>query len=132
MVWIELRFHNWFVMTVYYKMWQILLQNATSILLQNAAKVYYKLHQVFITKCHSFITKCDSYYKMRRFYYKFRQYRFFIHSKIIHSNLINSTCWIHVSSFHFLSFCCKTWKEGAPLKVTGFIFEVTYKLQIEF
>ena len=47
-------------MTVYYKMRQILLQNATAILLQNAAKVYYKMCQIF-------------YYKMRQFYYKMRQ-----------------------------------------------------------
>ena len=47
-------------MTVYYKMRQILLQNATGILLQNATEVYYKMSQVF-------------YYKMRQFYYKMRQ-----------------------------------------------------------
>ena len=32
----------WFIMTFYYKMRQILLQDATAILLQNATKVYYK------------------------------------------------------------------------------------------
>ena len=47
-------------MTAYYKMRQILLQNATDILLQNATEVYYKMRQVF-------------YYKMRQFYYKMRQ-----------------------------------------------------------
>ena len=47
-------------MTVYYKMRQMLLQNATAILLQNATEVYYKMRQVF-------------YYKMRQFYYKMRQ-----------------------------------------------------------
>ena len=52
---------------------QILFQNATAILLQNAAEVYYKMHQFFITKCDSFITKCDSYYKLRQLYYKIRQ-----------------------------------------------------------
>ena len=52
---------------------QVLLQNATAILLQNATKVYYKMCQGFllqnaivITNCDDFITKCDSYYKMRR------------------------------------------------------------------
>ena len=40
-------FHIWFIMTLYYKMRQILLQNAT-----------------VITNCNDFITKCDSYYKM--------------------------------------------------------------------
>ena len=45
----------------------------TAILLQNATGIYYKMPQIFITKCDSFITKCDdfitkcdSYYKMRR------------------------------------------------------------------
>ena len=41
-------------------MWQILLQNVTATLLQNAAKVPYKMCQVF-------------YYKMRQFYYKMQQ-----------------------------------------------------------
>ena len=36
-------------------------------LLQNVTKVYYKMRQVFITKC-------GSYYKMRQFYYKMRQF----------------------------------------------------------
>ena len=35
-------------------------------LLQNAIEIYYKMRQVFITKC-------DSCYKLRRFYYKVRQ-----------------------------------------------------------
>ena len=53
-------FHIWFIMTVYYKIPQILLQNATATLLQNATEVYYKMSQVF-------------YYKIRMFYYKKRQ-----------------------------------------------------------
>ena len=40
-------------MTVYYKMRQMLLQNTTATLLQNATEVYYKMRQVF-------------YYKMQR------------------------------------------------------------------
>ena len=45
-------------------MQQILLQNATATLLQNATV----LLQIatFITNCDDFITKCESYYKMRR------------------------------------------------------------------
>ena len=39
---------------------QILLQNTTATLLQNATKVYYKMRRVFC-------------YKMRQFYYKMRQ-----------------------------------------------------------
>ena len=39
---------------------QILLQNTTAILSQNATEVYYKMRQVF-------------YYKMQQFYYKMRQ-----------------------------------------------------------
>ena len=48
---LDTRFHIWLIMAVYYKMRQILLQNARSILLQNTTGLY---------------TKCDSYYKMRR------------------------------------------------------------------
>ena len=51
---------------------QILLQDPTAILLQNATETYYKMQQVFITKCDSFITKCDHNYKLRQFYYKMR------------------------------------------------------------
>ena len=40
---------------------QILLQNVTAILLQNATEVYGKMRQVF-------------YYEMRQFYYKMRQF----------------------------------------------------------
>ena len=49
---LDTRFHIWLIMTLYYKMRQILLQNAT--------EVYYKMCQVF-------------YYKMRQFYYKIRR-----------------------------------------------------------
>ena len=51
----------------------MLLPNATAILLQNAAEVYYKMCQFFIKKCDSFITKCNSYYKLRQLYYKMRR-----------------------------------------------------------
>ena len=54
-------------MTVYYKMRQILLQNATAILLQNATELYYKMRQVFYCKMRQLlqiatfiITNCDS------------------------------------------------------------------------
>ena len=69
-------------MTAYYKMRQILLQNATAILLQNATDVYYKMRQVFYYKMRQLlqiatvllenatvITKWDIYYKLRQ--YKF-------------------------------------------------------------
>ena len=55
-------------MTLYYKMRQTLLQNATAILLQNATKVYYKMRQVFYYKMRPllqnamFTTNCDSTY----------------------------------------------------------------------
>ena len=75
---IVLQFHISFIMTVYHKMWQILLQNATAILLQNMTEVYYKLRRFFlwnvtvllqntivITNRNDFITKCNSYYKMQ-------------------------------------------------------------------
>ena len=46
---------------------QILLQNTTAILSQNATEVYYKMRQVFYYKMQQF------YYKLRQFYYKMRQ-----------------------------------------------------------
>ena len=54
------RFHICPIMILYYKIWQILLQNAATILLQNAKKLYCKTRQVF-------------YYKMWQFYYNLRQ-----------------------------------------------------------
>ena len=63
---IVLRFQIRFVMTVYYKMQQMLLQNPTAILLQNVTEVYYKMRQVFYYKIRqllqnaTFITNCDS------------------------------------------------------------------------
>ena len=35
--------HIWFIMAVYYKMRQILLQNLTANLLENATEIYYKM-----------------------------------------------------------------------------------------
>ena len=52
-----LRFHIWFVMTVYYKIRQMLLQNATAILVQNATVLLQ--NATVITD--NFITKCDVY-----------------------------------------------------------------------
>ena len=52
---------------------QMLLQNATAIFFQNATEVYYKMLQLFITKCDSFITKCDSHHKLRQLHYRMRQ-----------------------------------------------------------
>ena len=51
-------------MTVYYKMRQILLQNASDFLLQDATVLLQDA--TVITNCNDFITKCGSYYKMRR------------------------------------------------------------------
>ena len=59
---------------------QVLLQNLTALLLQNATEVYYKIRQLFLlqntrvllqnatfsTNCDDFITKCGSSYKMQR------------------------------------------------------------------
>ena len=44
-------------------MQQLLLQNVTATLLQNATEVYCKMQQKFIIKCISFITKCNSFIK---------------------------------------------------------------------
>ena len=59
-------------MALYYKMRQILLQNATAILLQNASGFLLQNATVLlqnatvITNCDDFITKCDAYYKLRQ------------------------------------------------------------------
>ena len=63
---LDKNFYVWFIMTLYCKTRQILLQIATAILLQNATKVYYKMRQVFYYKMRqllqnaTFITNCDS------------------------------------------------------------------------
>ena len=63
---LDTRFRIWLIMTLYYKMWQILLQNATAILLQNASGFLLQNVTVLlqnatvITNCDSFITNCDS------------------------------------------------------------------------
>ena len=52
-------------MTVYYKMRQMLLQNATAILLENAAEVYYKMRCYKMRQLlqnATVITNCDSTY----------------------------------------------------------------------
>ena len=49
------RFYIWFIVTLYHKMRQVLLQNATAILLQNTTEIYHKIRQGFC-------------YKMRQFY----------------------------------------------------------------
>ena len=38
-----MRFHTWFIMTVYYKMRQMLLQKAAAILWQNTTEIYNKM-----------------------------------------------------------------------------------------
>ena len=67
-------FNIWLIMTLYYKMWQILLRNGRTILLQNATNVYFLLQNItlllqnatVITNEGSFIAKGESYYKMWR------------------------------------------------------------------
>ena len=56
---LDTRFHIWLITTLYYKILQILLGKATTILLQNATEQHYKMGQAF-------------YYKMQQFYYEMR------------------------------------------------------------
>ena len=42
-------------------------------LLQSAMVCYYKVRQVLLQSATSVITKCDRYYKVWQFYYKVRQ-----------------------------------------------------------
>ena len=71
---IVLRFHNWFIMTVYCKRQQILLQNATAILLQNATEVYCKMCQVFYYKI---------WYLLQNLTFITNKLRQYIHSSVI-------------------------------------------------
>ena len=74
---IVLQFLIWFIITVYCKRRQILLQIATAILLQSVTEVYYKMHQIFHYKMQQLfqiatnllqnatvITKGEVYYKL--------------------------------------------------------------------
>ena len=54
---LDTTFHIWFIMTVYYKMQKMLLQNATAILLQNAT---------VLLEHATVISKCDVYYQSRQ------------------------------------------------------------------
>ena len=76
-----LRFHIWFIMTVCYKMRQILLLNASDFLLQNATDLLQ--NATVITTCDRFITKCDSYYKIRQYtVHQFNTYYIYWNKKI--------------------------------------------------
>ena len=44
---LDARFHISLIRTLYYKMRQILLQNATAVLLQNVTEVYYNMRQFY-------------------------------------------------------------------------------------
>ena len=77
------RFDISFIMTLYYKMQQKLLKNATAILLQNATKFYYKMRQlpqkaIFITNCDSTLDNyksfCTSHQICRDFRYFWDQF----------------------------------------------------------
>ena len=69
---LDLGFHIWFIMALYCKMQQTLLQNATAILLQNASGFLWQNARVLlqnaivITNFEDLITKRDIYYKMQR------------------------------------------------------------------
>ena len=94
---IDTRFHIWFILRLFYKMWQkfitnygcyfitkcdkSLLQNASGFLLQNATVLVQNV--TVITNCDNFITKCDSYYKMRRLLQIATVYCKKIHSYVI-------------------------------------------------
>ena len=55
-------FFFWFILTVYHKMRQILLQNATAIFLQNA-KILLQNAKILLQNA-TVIPKCDVYYKL--------------------------------------------------------------------
>ena len=55
-----------FIMKVYYKLRQVLLQNATAILLQNESG-YLLQNATTLLQNATVITKCDVYYKLRQY-----------------------------------------------------------------
>ena len=57
-------------MTLFYKTQQILLQNVTAILLQNATESYYKMQQKVITKCFRSSSINDFKHKIKEFYFE--------------------------------------------------------------
>ena len=70
--WVYLSWDHLF--QVYYKVRQVLLQSATAFFkLQSAIFCYYKVRQLFITKCDQYYFKVQRYYKMWQFYYKVRR-----------------------------------------------------------
>ena len=73
-------------MTVYYKMRQILLQNATAILLQNASGFLLQNTTVLLQNATA-ITKCDVYYKLRQYVLYFVQALFFAYYRQAASDL---------------------------------------------
>ena len=96
---LDTRFHIWFIMTLYYKMRQILLQNATGILLQNPTKIYYNMRQVFYYKMRRFyykmrqFTKCDVYYKLRQNIDQWLEKYYFILGKILAKRGVGEQVW---------------------------------------
>ena len=73
-----LRFHIWFITTLYCKMLQIFYYKMQKKFNTKFVRFFItprdsfitKCNRFFITKCDSFITKCNSYHKMRQCYYK--------------------------------------------------------------
>ena len=80
------------VMLSYLIRYDSLLQNATAILLQNVAEVYYKMCQVF-------------YYKMRQFYYKMRQ---LLQNATFITNCDSTFCYILTNQPRTFQSCCST------------------------
>ena len=97
-------FHIWFIMALYYKMRQMLLQNATAILLQNATEVYYKMCQVF-------------YYKMRQFYYKMGQL-LQIATNLLQNATVITICYVYYKLRQYILLqLIKCWKNYGIVRV---------------
>ena len=93
--------------TVYYKMRQILLQNATAILLQNAAEFITKCVRFFITIYDSFIIKC---FKLTpsKYYFNFVDVVIIMTLKALCYNMKNSKpCYLTGADPELILGCCK-------------------------
>ena len=100
---LDTRLCIWFIMTVYYKTQQILLQNASDFVLLNAT---------VITKCDDFIIKWNSYYKNATLITNCDSTKIYIATKITETKLmknLKSDSRIHLSfqvTISIFFFCC--------------------------
>ena len=100
-------FHIWFMMTLYYKIQQMLSQSVTAISLQNASNIYYNIRQIFgVSSDCGFIFgswwSCTT--KFNKYYHKVWQ--------LFHYKMWQTFITIYVRFFYYKmqQFYCKMWQ----------------------